>query len=663
MENHEQTTQLAAPCPAFRVYLCGPFRLERRVDEQWVPVIQEWQKRQSSRTVLKALLGCPGRQARKDALLTLLWPDDDPARSGAILHKALTRFRKIFAASFLEEGARSQHYQLEGQQHIWVDVDAARRLLARVEQLGRTSQAAFPLLEEAVGYLSRGSYLEEEDGFWVYERRKEVDEVQYNARLWLAEAAIGRGAVGQAEDQWRALLATDPIDEDVLEVALTRLHQHGMTAKALRLYAQIEERLEKAEEGMLSQRIHTLVDRFQYQSAGENGLENSPAPFSPANVHPVLALYPFSQDRSQEDTPLHFGEALMDTSRRTLAQSVLKMTTAAVISSYDLAFFERLFSVLEKPSALDSVMFSELEAHTHVYWHHRLCALCPATDLLTSARAHLSLLLHFLQGSLSPHKRSHLCALGSEMAQVIGMLLFDLRAYVQARNYFHMAISMAQEAGHAVLEMVAWGNLSFAWSYDDHPQEALPCIQQACKLARTSKETPLMIQAEFASREAEIFSLLGEQIACLDALKVAAQCTMQETSGTLLFGIHFDYARQLGYEGACLRRLYCVDNQKTRPFLYQAEQVLGKALASVSNAQLLRRSTVELDLAEVFCQQQEFEGATQHALQAARITERTGSQMMSQRLRVFRQHIEHNTSTLQALDQQLAVLTPSHTKE
>ena len=298
--------QLPAPkMPAFRVYLCGPFRLERRAGEQWVAVVSEWNKRQSSRTVLKALLGCPGRQARKDALLTLLWPDDDPQKSGPIVNKALTSFRQIFAEHFLEDGVRSNLYQLQGQESIWVDVDAANDLLARAEQLGRTSQEALPLLEEAVAYLTRGSYLEDEEGLWLYERRKGVSEALYNARLWLAEASTQRGLVGQAERQWRALLATDPVDEDVLETALTHLHQQGMTAKALRLYTQIEERLAEEEE-TLSQRIHALVDRFRQESIAESGHEKILGdPLLQRNLSPLSSVQSALFSSTREEQEVH----------------------------------------------------------------------------------------------------------------------------------------------------------------------------------------------------------------------------------------------------------------------------------------------------------------------------------------------------------------------
>lgn len=318
--------------------------------------------------------------------------------------------------------------------------------------------------------------------------------------------------------------------------------------------------------------------------------------------------------------------------------------------------FSRVLSV----SHLDATVLSELENHTTSYWKHRLQAVLPSSVLLEDARAHFSFLIRLLQGSLSFPERQRICALGSETAQVIGMLLFDLRCYSLARQHFHVAIRAAQEANHPLLERVAWSNLSFAWMYDENPQEALPCIQKALLFDVAHAGVPLMIQAEFASREAEILAMLGDRNACLDALAVAECEDGFDDTTTLPFGIHFDLARWAGYQGACFRRLSRQDTQEAGMFLTQAGQALQMALDHIPSTQLLRRSTLELDLAEVAFQTHELENALEHALQAAFITERTGSRMILQRLLMFRQQVgEVPLALRQSLDHQLTLLTSS----
>lgn len=333
---------------------------------------------------------------------------------------------------------------------------------------------------------------------------------------------------------------------------------------------------------------------------------------------------------------------------------------ASVTALHDLDLLERFSSILSQPAHPDERVLSELENHTSSYWHHRSQATFSSATLLESARVHLSLLIHLLHGPLSLSERQRLCAIGSEITQVIGMLLFDLGRYIQARQYFHTAIGAAQEAGHSLLEAVAWGNLSFAWIYDNHPREALPCIQKARRIASANADVPWMLQAELAGREAEVFSLLGEYDACLGALAIAEHGASQTAPVTLHFGIHFDLARWAGYQGACFRRFYQQQNQETHAFLPQAEQALQTALQHVPPLQSLRRSTLELDLAEVLFARKDLEEALSHALQAAIITRRTGSQVISQRLQSFRQDIDRMYPTAgRELDHQLSELITS----
>ena len=131
---------------------------------------------------------------------------------------------------------------------LWVDADAALTLLKDAERIGRRFPQAVTLLEEAVKYLSCGAFLEDEDGLWLYGRRKDLKEALYNGRRWLAEAYVEQDMIGQAELQWRSLLTDDPTDEDVLRQAIVHLHRHDMAHKAWRLYQQIVEQL--AEDGL-----------------------------------------------------------------------------------------------------------------------------------------------------------------------------------------------------------------------------------------------------------------------------------------------------------------------------------------------------------------------------------------------------------------------------
>ena len=240
--------------PFFRIWLCGAFRVERRVGEHYEAIrTAEWGGSSYPRLLLKALLCCPGRQGRREALIELLWPDMDFEQAVLNFNTATTKLR---AALRLNRGQESlllteqdaSVYRLAEQRQLWVDVEEAFALLKEAERLGRQPLQSVTMLEEAVKYLSRGTFLEDEEGLWLYGRRKDIKEALYNGRRWLAEAYVEQGMIGQAELQWRALLTDDPTDEDILRQAMMHFHRYSMATKARRLYQQIVEQL--AEEGL-----------------------------------------------------------------------------------------------------------------------------------------------------------------------------------------------------------------------------------------------------------------------------------------------------------------------------------------------------------------------------------------------------------------------------
>src|SRR6266516_5184760 len=184
--NHEEGTSYF---PSFRIWLCGTFRVERRVGSGYELVrTTEWGGSSYPRLLLKALLCCSGRQARRDALLEMLWPDAELEQAVQNLNTAVTRLRRVLVpskgeASLLLTDEDSRVYRMAEQSLLWVDADAALALLKEAERRGRSTLQSFPLLEKAVEYLNQGTFLADEEGFWLYGRRGDLDEAYYNGRL------------------------------------------------------------------------------------------------------------------------------------------------------------------------------------------------------------------------------------------------------------------------------------------------------------------------------------------------------------------------------------------------------------------------------------------------------------------------------------------------
>lgn len=124
-----------------------------------------------------------------------------------------------------------------------------------------------------------------------------------------------------------------------------------------------------------------------------------------------------------------------------------------------------------------------------------------------------------LEEPLLPSIRTRLCCTASGIARLAGHLLFDMGELAQARNFHQLATAAAQEGGNQSLEAVAWGRMSFTWTYGENALEALHCIREARRLAARNVNTT--VHAYLAAVEAEIQAILGNRECCLKALDSA----------------------------------------------------------------------------------------------------------------------------------------------
>ncbi len=291
----------APSLPHFRIYLCGVFRAERRVGERY-EVIQttEWGGSTHPRQLLKALLCCPGRLGRREALIEVLWPEMDFEQAVRNFNTATTKLRAVLRPakgqeSLLVTEDDSSVYRVEEQPLLWVDADAGIAILKEAEQMGRMQREALPLLEEAAGYFNRGTLLEGEEGLWVAGRRATLERTRYRCRLWLSEAYEHQGRPGQAEMILSLLLEEDPTDEDALRRLLELLYRQGMVHQALQIYEQFCQNLRR-EELEPTEATKALIARFQ-----EASYRTGPIPVDSLSLHGIT---PFLKQVNPENTLL-----------------------------------------------------------------------------------------------------------------------------------------------------------------------------------------------------------------------------------------------------------------------------------------------------------------------------------------------------------------------
>src|SRR6266566_37295 len=344
--------------------------------------------------------------------------------------------------------------------------------------------------------------------------------------------------------------------------------------------------------------------------------------------------------------------------RREFFQEGLR-TGAAILTSYaliDNELLDRFSRALKRPSTLDERTLNYFELRTEGFWQDRYSAALASKDLLSYVLEHLQKVLTLLEGSLYPSVRTRLCSISSGIAQLAGHLLFDMSEFARARNFHQLAIAAAQEGNNQALEAVAWGRMSFTWTYSENPLEALRCIQEARRLAEGNVNTT--VRAYLAAVEAEVQAILGSSETCLKALEVAERVEDRQYAKGEMYWLHFDRSRLAGYQGICFKRLYHPGDARTRSFLNEAQKALTDALTLLDSAKIQRRSTFLIDIAGIYAQQGDVEGACGHAIRALSIMAQTKSQTATKRLLTLRQEIEawKDTQSVKNLDGQIASL-------
>jgi hypothetical protein len=330
-----------------------------------------------------------------------------------------------------------------------------------------------------------------------------------------------------------------------------------------------------------------------------------------------------------------------------------------IFTSYDLfneELLDRFLTALKRPSTIDERTLNYFELRTDGYWQDRYSAALASNQLLSYVLEHLQKLITLLEGSLYPSVRTRLCCISSGIAQLAGHLFFDMSEFARARNFHQLAIAAVQEGGNQALEAVAWGRMSFTWTYSENPLEALRCIQEARRLA--DQNVNPTVQAYLAAVEAEIQAILGDAETCLKALEVAQRVEDRQYAKEEMYWLHFDRSRLAGYQGICFKRLYQPADAGTYSFLKEAQKALTDALTLLEPARIQRRPTFLIDLAGTYAQQKDVEGACGQAIQALSIMAQTKSQTAAKRLLTLQQELRpwKDTHSVKNLDGQIASL-------
>lgn len=658
MDESEKSCEPLGTLPAFRIWLCGTFRVERLIDGHYESIrTAEWGGSSYPRLLLKALVCCPGRRARREALLEMLWPEGDFEQAIQNLNTATTKLRGVlrpangYASLLLTEDTS---YALADQLLLLIDTDLSLGLLKEAERIGRTSAQALPLLEEAANYFNRGTFLEGEEGLWATGKRATLDRVRYRCRLWLVDAYEQQGMPGQAENVLSVLQEEDPFNEDILCRLLKLLHLQGMIHQALRLYEHAHEVF--AREGIeftettkelathLSQYDKRILAArsFPLQASGRN---HGFPPFSQSLLHGIIVMTESTQELREIPQVLKLARTekddMVDTKRRELLRLVSQVGMTLALPLFPDIDWKRIEGALAKPSRVDETVLQHLETINRSLWGVYLTTPVKSS-VFESALGHFKTLIQFLKDPHPAASHQRLCALTSEMGQLVGEVFFDFNDHEAAASCYTVAALTAKEAEAYDLWSCALVRSAFLPMYRDHYEAALVPLQGASKLSQRG-DPSLPTRHWVAAVKAEACSGIFDLTACEQALDRAQD--VQDGKESSPPWIRFSSTRLPALRGACYVRL----RQPER-----AVPALQEALSTFVKPDR-KRGMVLTDLVAVAVQRGEVEQARTYVDDIMRILALGSSGFLREEVRMLPQRLESvaQPTSVQALEQYL----------
>jgi DNA-binding SARP family transcriptional activator len=214
-----------------RIQLCGRFAARvagRRIDRD-LPGRQ-------GRLLFAYLAVNRDRVASRDELAEALWPRGLPSAPDPLLSALLSKLRRLLPDGALE--GRSA-IRLELGRYARVDVESARDGIHRAEALIAARDWYASIGPTLVAHnISRRRFLPGEEGAWIDERRRELEDIRVRALECTARRSLGIGGaeVTVAERTARRLIDLSPYRESGYALLMEVFETQGNIAEALRVY-------------------------------------------------------------------------------------------------------------------------------------------------------------------------------------------------------------------------------------------------------------------------------------------------------------------------------------------------------------------------------------------------------------------------------------------
>lgn len=335
-----------------------------------------------------------------------------------------------------------------------------------------------------------------------------------------------------------------------------------------------------------------------------------------------------------------------DMKRRELLRLFSMTGTLLAMPSMEIALgSDRIVSAADRSSRLDTAKLDEYAQLNRHLW--RVFTLAPAKrEVLPLVRNQLDVLSDGLRQSHEHAVHQRLCMLATDLFQLAGEIFFDGNRYTDAAHCYTLAATAGNEARAFDMWACALTRHAFIAVYESRFSKAAPMLELAAALAHRGNHA-LSTRQWVAVVQAETFAGLGDLESCQRALDTAEH--VRELPAPVHNGgwLRFDGSRLAEERGTCYLTLGRLD---------LAETALNEALSN--NLTARRRASVLTDLAVSGAQRRDPERVVAYADLALEAAHRTGSGVISRKLRGLQPHLAPLRSDKQVrrLDTEISAL-------
>ena len=182
-----------------------------------------------------------GRPVPRDELAEALWGEQPPATWDRALSVLVSKLRVVLSECGIDGGRALTGafgcYRLELPEGSWVDVVAAAEAARQAEDALAGNDATAARAAAAVAEsLLRQSFLPGDEGIWVEQKRRALDEVRARALTALADACLRTGDASEAARWSEQAIALEPFRESGYRRLMEAHVASGNGAEGLRVY-------------------------------------------------------------------------------------------------------------------------------------------------------------------------------------------------------------------------------------------------------------------------------------------------------------------------------------------------------------------------------------------------------------------------------------------